>query len=192
MTPPPVRLTYMSASIPDGYTIWKDAKGRKYRLNYPEQLELREFEGKGYSIENRYDSGTGKPMVMTISRKLFNKYLVDAKPQPRPKLRVCVIPGTTQKCDEYHIERAYATPNALLQATKRALIKVVGNADDLTCLAVKHSPYKGGSVPITAEFHQKMTVRQAILKNGRYWQDASAGTIIDVDMDSHIYVAQRW
>ena len=191
MTAPPVRLTYMRASIPEGYTIWKDVKGRKYRLNYAEQTKLWEFEGKGYSVENRYATGTGKPMVMTITRTLFNKYLVEAT-QPRPKMKVGIIPGTTRKYNEYYVKRTYPTPNALLQATRRALIKVVGHAEDLTSLAVKHISYKGGAVPLTPAYHQKMTVRQAILKHRRYWQDASAGTIIDVDMDSHVYVAERW
>ena len=192
MTAPPLRLTLLHADVAGGYTLWKDAKGRKYRLNYPEQIELRSFEGKGYSIENRYYTGTGKPMVMTITRTLFNKYLKDATPQPRPQKRTVTLPGTTQKCSEYHSKRSYPTPNALLQATRRALIKVVGTAEDLTFLAVKHISYKGGAVPLTPAYYQSMTVRQAILKHGRYSQDASAGTIIDVDMDSHVYVAERW
>jgi len=168
----------VDASVPAGYTLWKDAKGRKYRLNYPEQIELREFEGHGYSIANRY---TGKPLVMTITRPLFNKYLVDAKPAPQPKKRTRTIPGTTQLCTDYYIVRTCPTPNALLQATRRALIKTVGNAEELTSTAVSRH---GG-------FSQSLTVRQAILKYGKYSQDARAGTIIDVDMDSHIYIAER-
>lgn len=176
---PPVRLTYVDASIAEGYTIWKDAKGRKYRLNYPEQLELREFKGKGYSIENNY---LENQRIMIITRTLFNKYLVDAKPAPRPRKRTVAIPGTKQLYDEYYIDRTYPTPNALLQATRRALIKVVGHAEELDAPAV--DTRHGG-------FHPNMTVRQAILKHGKYSQDATAGTIIDVNMHSHIYIAER-
>lgn len=173
---PPVRLTYVDASVPEGYTIWKDAKGRKYRLYCPAQDKLKKFEGKGYTRSGTWWSK--EPLTIQVDRKLLNKYLVDVTPQPRPKVQTTTVPGTTHKCREYYVQRSYPTPKALLQATRRALIKVVGNAEELT--GVPYNPLYGN-----------LTVQQAILKHGRYSQDASEGTIIDVDMHSHIYIAER-
>lgn len=175
----PVRLTYVSASVPEGYTVWKDAKGRTYRLYCPAQDELKKFAGKGYTRSGTWWSK--EPLTIQVNRKLLNKYLVEATPQPRPKVQTVTIPGTNRLCDEYYIDRTYPTPNALLQATRRALIKVVGNAEALDSAAADR--YGG--------FSRTMTVRQAILKQGKYSQDASAGTIIDVNMHSHIYIAER-
>lgn len=173
---PPVRLTYVSASVPEGYTIWKDAKGRTYRLYCPAQDELKKFAGKGYSRSGTWWSE--EPLTIQVTKKLLNKYLVEVTPQPRPKVQTTTMPGTTQKYNEYYVQRSYPTPKALLQATSRALIKVVGNTEDLTM--VPRNPLYCG-----------ITARQAILKRGKYSQDASEGTIIDVNMHSHIYIAER-